>query len=411
MGDERFMSYTTFTVLALIIHFIISFDIFRSKVVNDRLPAVKPYKFFLISIAVFYVTDILWGVFDQYHLATALYIDTVFYFVMMGATILFWTRYIVRLLEKRKSLVRIFEYVGFAFFAAEMVLLILNIPFQILFRVDPETALYESYSARNIMLWFQIGMYLLIAVYTLVYSFKSDAEFKRRNLAISVFSITSAIFIFVQIFDPFQPYYSMGMLVGVCILSSFVVNDIREEYRAALVVSRQKEKAKEEALDDAIHMVHTDPLTGVQSKHAYVEMEERVDKLIANNKAEDFAIVVFDLNGLKAVNDTKGHEAGDKYIVDSVKIIEKYFGEKDLYRFGGDEFVIILRGDSYKDRKNLLTVFNKYMDDCLDTDLPVISAGMSAYKREEDNTYRAVFNRADRLMYARKEMLKERQEN
>ena len=292
-----------------------------------------------------------------------------------------------------------------------MVLLILNIFLPILFRVDLKTAVYEPYSARTIMLWFQIGMYLLIAIYTFIYFFKSNSEFKRRNLAISVFSVVTAIFIFVQIFDPYQPYYSMGMLVGVCILSSFVVNDIREEYRAALMASRQKEKAKEEALDDAIQMVHTDPLTGVQSKHAYVEMEERVDKMIAENQVEDFAIVVFDLNGLKHINDTKGHDAGDSYIVESVKTIQKYFGVESFYRFGGDEFVVILRNESYKNRKNLLTLFNKYIDDCLGNDLPVISAGMSAYKRGEDNTYKAVFNRADRLMYARKEMLKQREEN
>ena len=403
------MSYTTFTVIALVIHFIISFDIFRSKVVNERLPAIKPYKIFLISIAIFYIADILWGVFDRYHLATALYIDTVFYFVTMGATILFWTRYIVRLLEKRKVIVRIFEYIGFAFFAAQMILLILNIPFPILFRVDPNTAVYESYLSRNIMLWFQIGMYLLIAIYTFIYVFKSDAEFKRRNLAISVFSITTAVFIFVQLFDPFQPYYSMGMLVGVCILSSFVVNDIREEYKVALDVSIKQEKLKEEALDDAIQMVHTDPLTGVKSKHAYVEMEEEVDKLIAKNEKKEFAVVVFDLNGLKRVNDTLGHEAGDQYIIDSVQLIKEHFKSDEFYRFGGDEFVLLLEDKEYKERNSLIVSFNKHIDQNCLSEGPIISAGMSAYKKGEDNTFRAVFNRADRLMYARKEMLKERE--
>ena len=403
------MSYTTFTVLALVIHFIISFDIFRSKVISDRMPSIKPYRVFLISIAVFYVTDILWGVFDENKLAMPLYIDTVVYFIAMGATIFFWTRYIVKLLEGNKLVSKIGEIIGIVFFTAEIVLLIINIFFPILFRVNLETCVYESYVARNIMLWLQIGMYLSIAIYTLIFVFKSNERFRRRNLAVAVFSIVSAIFIAVQLSCPYVPLYSMGMLVGVCILSSFVVNDIREEYSVALEKAKEQEKKKEEALDDAIQMVHTDPLTGVKSKHAYVEMEERVDELIAKNQAEDFAIVVFDLNGLKHINDTKGHEAGDTYIINSVKTIEQYFGEKDLYRFGGDEFVIILRSDKYKGRMSLLTTFNKYMDDCVGSDLPVISAGMSAYKRGEDNTYRAVFNRADRLMYARKEMLKERE--
>ena len=51
--------------------------------------------------------------------------------------------------------------------------------------------------------------------------------------------------------------------------------------------------------------------------------------------------------------------------------------------------------------------FEKYIDSCIGTDKPIISSGMSKYKKGIDNTYHAVFNRADKLMYARKEALKE----
>lgn len=406
-GCLLYMPYSAFIVIVLVIHIIINFDIFRSKKVAQSMPAIGRLKVFLISIAIFYVADLLWGVFDENKLAMPLYIDTVFYFVTMGATIFFWTRYVVKFLEGQKIFRSFLEIFGLIFFAAELILLIINIFTPVLFRVDLNTYEYKAYLARNIMLYCQIGMYILVFIYTLIFTIKSRGKMMRRNLAICVFSIVTAIFILAQVFNPLLPYYSVGMVVGNCILSSFVVNDIREEYQAALVQSETKEKIQEVALDKAINLAHTDPLTGVKNKHAYVELEDEIDGLIAKKEMPDFALVVCDLNGLKRINDTLGHDMGDKYIIDSVDIIERFFGKEEVYRFGGDEFVVLLKGETYKNRRNLLSSFNQYIDNCLDTNEPIISAGMSTFKRDEDNTLRAVFNRADKLMYARKEMLKE----
>ena len=80
-------------------------------------------------------------------------------------------------------------------------------------------------------------------------------------------------------------------------------------------------------------------------------------------------------------------------------------------RIGGDEFVAILTGEKYTNRSKLLSDFERYIDSCLNTDKPVISSGMSRYKKAEDNTYHAVFYRADKIMYSRKDTLKEHQSN
>ena len=401
------MLYTAFTLLALIIHIIVSFDIlFKSKNAHERFPAVKQYRVFLISVAIFYLTDIAWGAFEEYKVALPLYIDTVIYFLMMGTTIFFWTRFVVRFLQGKKTIGRIIEFVGLFFFAAEVVLLIINIPLPILFRVNLETCVYESYLARNIMLYIQIAMFFLLSGYTFVNMLKAKDAIKRRNIAILICSLVTGTLIVIQIFNAYIPLYSMGMLLGVCILNNYVVNDIKEEYRIELAASKMKEKIQEVELSNAVLLAHTDPLTGVKNKHAYVETEEQIDRLIGKNQMDDFAIVVCDLNGLKKINDTYGHDAGDKYIVDSAETIKKYFGNEELYRFGGDEFVVILKNEQYKNRKSLVTSFNQFIDKCLDTKLPIISIGMAIYRKGEDNTFRAVFNRADKMMYARKEILK-----
>ena len=402
------MPYSVFTILALTIHIIVNIDIFLMGKPPKSLVAIKEYKAFVISIALFFLTDVLWGVFEENKLAIALYIDTTAYFLMMGSTIFFWTRYVTKLLGGRKVFSQIVRWVGFTFLLTEVVLLIVNIPLPVLFRVDLSTCVYESYIARNVMLWIQIGMYLLAFIFTLVNTIiNKERKHLVRNIAIIAYSLINATFIFIQLFDPYLPLYSMGLLIGICVLSIFVVRDIREAYRDALLESKNNEKIQKEELGNAITQARTDSLTGTKNKYAYIELEEEMDRLIAEDKAEDFAIVVCDLNGLKTINDKYGHDKGDQYIIASVKVIEEYFGKEEIYRFGGDEFVVFLKGELYKQRRTILNNFNRFIDGCLGKDLPVISAGMSAYKRGEDNTFRAVFNRADKSMYSRKEMLKE----
>lgn len=65
---------------------------------------------------------------------------------------------------------------------------------------------------------------------------------------------------------------------------------------------------------------------------------------------------------MKLVNDTYGHEAGDTYIADGVKIISEIFKGVPVYRVCGDEFVVILEGKNYDNRKVLLKEFNDLMD-------------------------------------------------
>ena len=140
------MPYSAFIVIVLVIHIIINFDIFRSKKVAQSMPAIGRLKVFLISIAIFYVADLLWGVFDENKLAMPLYIDTVFYFVTMGATIFFWTRYVVKFLEGQKIFRSFLEIFGLIFFAAELILLIINIFTPVLFRVDLNTYEYKEHN-------------------------------------------------------------------------------------------------------------------------------------------------------------------------------------------------------------------------------------------------------------------------
>ena len=400
------MPYHVFVFVALTIHILINFNMFYK---NENAKAIKEYRLFAIAIALFYLTDALWGSFEKRQMNVALYVDTFIYFVLMGSTILLWTRFVIKYIEGNKIFSNVVKYTGVLFFVTEIVLVIVNIFTPILFTVD-ENTVYKSYIARDIMLYAQIAMYSLVFLFSSIYTLTRKIENFRRYIAVSLFSVVMIVCISIQLGDPYLPFYSIGLLIGVCILETYVLNETKEVFRSAYQKTSKINEENKEKLDAALVLAYTDPLTGVKSKHAYVEMEEKYDKLILENKIDNFAVVVFDLNGLKEINDTRGHDAGDAYIIESVNVIAKYFPFDNIYRFGGDEFVAILEGKEYEDRQKIHNDFMDLINQNViynDVSKPVISSGISRFKKGVDNTYHAVFYRADKMMYTRKDYLKE----
>ena len=83
-----------------------------------------------------------------------------------------------------------------------------------------------------------------------------------------------------------------------------------------------------------------DTLTGFKTRKAYYNEIEKIEKDKVKRK-QAVGIVFADVNGLKEINDTLGHEAGDKLIASVAKKISTVFPGENRYRFGGDEFVIL----------------------------------------------------------------------
>lgn len=91
-------------------------------------------------------------------------------------------------------------------------------------------------------------------------------------------------------------------------------------------------------------MATRDALTGLLNRHGLREASPLLAALVERQHVPMFAVFV-DVNGLKAVNDTHGHQVGDTVIVRTAQALETQLRESDLLcRWGGDEFVILGAG-------------------------------------------------------------------
>ncbi len=98
-------------------------------------------------------------------------------------------------------------------------------------------------------------------------------------------------------------------------------------------------------------MSYSDSLTGLGNRHALYGIQEH---LIGR---KNLGVLYCDLNGLKHVNDTEGHLAGDRFILDACNLMKKQFKGDKLYRVGGDEFVIFVSDCSKEILENRVQVF------------------------------------------------------
>ena len=157
-------------------------------------------------------------------------------------------------------------------------------------------------------------------------------------------------------------------------------------------------------LAQAQNKANIDALTGVKNMHAYIEAEKRLDRLIAEHHPAEFAIVVLDVNDLKTVNDSKGHQAGDQHLLSASAIICGIFKRSPVFRIGGDEFAVIAQGQDYRCIEELLGRLNDHNISAFRAGGVVIACGMARF--DQDDRVASVFSRADQNMYENKRLLK-----
>lgn len=136
-----------------------------------------------------------------------------------------------------------------------------------------------------------------------------------------------------------------------------------------------------------------DGLTGTKNRRAF---EERMKNL----RDTGFAVIYGDINGLKIVNDTKGHEAGDVLIKTVANVFTDSFGLDNVFRLGGDEFVIVIE---MKSRDEIDPLMDQLMDEFERQNVSVALG--CAWKERPTGDESDVLKEADRRMYVNKQYM------
>ena len=171
--------------------------------------------------------------------------------------------------------------------------------------------------------------------------------------------------------------------------------------------ARERESRWEAELKTAKQMGATDSLTGVKNKHAYTQWEERIDAQISSGDCSPFAVVVCDVNDLKRINDTLGHKAGDQVIRDACSSICRTFKHSPVFRTGGDEFVVIINGEDFPIRHELVEQVTSRSEERIRSGQYAIAIGMVDYDPNVHKNLLSVFEPADKAMYEHKRHLKD----
>ena len=155
-----------------------------------------------------------------------------------------------------------------------------------------------------------------------------------------------------------------------------------------------EESAKELAEKQARYANH-DEMTGLRNRRSY----DTKLKALAMNLPEQISVVILDINGLKNVNDTLGHEAGDELIVAAAKCIASAFwGIESIYRTGGDEFCVISE-ESSDETLRRIEEMKKLMSNYKGEIITDVSISYGYATNQDMKDIKSIVIQADKNMY------------
>ena len=280
-----------------------------------------------------------------------------------------------------------------AFMSVPMVLTLISIvinsfkPFAFTIGENDKYSRLSSSGFVFIIIW--PILYILFGIVFLLVNYQKSSEAKREKyghvIIFAMFGFAAGVFSFLFRGFLLWPFVTLGLI-----------------YLYVNVLSKSNHKLDILAFKDS--------LTGVGNAALYESFSGHIKEQIEAGTAE-FALVVMDANGLKSINDTYGHEAGNEFIRASSRFICRIFDHSPIFRIGGDEFVTILENSDYQNREELLKKFDeeitleKAVSD--DNEFPLsIARGMEVYK--EGMSFSEVFYAADNNMYANKSEVKKK---
>lgn len=274
---------------------------------------------------------------------------------------------------------------------------LLNTIFTIFFQIDYHDLLKLTHLI--------ILISVLFSIYIIVKSFKQKKAENKSYIVLVVgfvFMIIGGIMDIIRYnlvdtinFDT-GLYTRLGLLGLMAILGRYSTNKIITMIKLGQHAEHMKKLA------------YIDVLTGMKNRLAFTDIKKELYKSKLNYK---YAMVQFDINNLKTVNDVLGHDAGDKHIINGAIIINNSFGMiGECYRIGGDEFLAFILDENLSKIKKseeklnqMITDFNKKSN----SSFPLkIAYGIAYGDTKKNITFDEIEIIADKNMYENKRKMK-----
>lgn len=289
---------------------------------------------------IFSLQDALWGILACYYPEnhSLLFASTTLFHMCAVLAAYIWVDYVLVYLGNKVVHPEYYRYVGVFVLALQAVLLMINCFTPVVFYIDAQGQYVTSWG-RNVAFINQFFCYLLTAVIAGICYCCNKGE-QNRFKAVTMSALAPVITAGFQFFLPSDPFFTIGYTLSCVIAYLYVIAEDRRE----LADIHHKEQLVEHKRQIVEHkaLANVDKLTGIYNRLAYEEAmqdEEAVAK-------KDFVYATIDLNGLKNINDTYGHGAGDEAIKGAADCLKESIGDFGrLYRIGGDEFAVMLNAD------------------------------------------------------------------
>jgi diguanylate cyclase (GGDEF)-like protein len=164
------------------------------------------------------------------------------------------------------------------------------------------------------------------------------------------------------------------------------------------VVAKQLEKK----VNEVTWLSQTDSLTQIYNRHKLTEIFP-MESAKAKFYGTELAVILFDIDHFKKINDTYGHETGDIVLVELTQLVRSMIRKNDLFvRWGGEEFLLLLP-DALDEVRHLAERIRKQVMEFsfTSTGTVTISLGVAAYAPDSD-TIDTLVSKADSVLYRAK---------
>ena len=210
-------------------------------------------------------------------------------------------------------------------------------------------------------------------------------------------------FIFLNNYLYFEGVFRYENLINLLLFTVVAVVSTFKNFEVTIREYRAVKKLEE--------MSYIDELTGLLNERSYVDEVERINSDIKNEKIQDFAVILMDVNNLKNTNDKYGHRYGCHLVVHCGQELPNLFKTSKLFHIGGDEFMAIVRDEDLKEFDQRLEQFGKdftYKIIQYDGVDLIFSVARGYSKYQKGDLFKDVLQRADTAMYENKKAVKEK---